>query len=82
MAGLSGNQVVNLDSRIFKFCKKTQADAEGRFEIKGVPNGEYIVLSSVSWEFFNGHYMQRTGGDVAATVIVSKEDTYNVVVTR
>lgn len=82
IANAQVGKISNIDHRITKYSKKTIADGNGRFEFTNIPNGEYIVWSEVWWEVFNGHYMERTGGDVIATLSIKKEDTYNVVVTR
>ena len=72
----------NASMQLIKYCKTTKADAEGRFEIKDVPNGEYYIFSKVVWFVSNGYGPVATGSGIAIPVSVTKPDTYNVVVTR
>lgn len=46
------------DPRFFKYVRKSTADAQGNFEFRDLPGGEYFVECSIFWEVGNA----TTGG--------------------
>lgn len=60
------------DSLFLAARRVTQSDGEGRFRLRALPVGTYLVRSAVTWEAPTGYRgaLQRQGGIVAAIVEV------------
>jgi hypothetical protein len=37
------------DKRLMEYVKTTRANRQGRFSFRGVPDGEYLLVTEVSW---------------------------------
>ena len=68
----------NLDPRIANYARVTQANGEGRFSFSNVPNGRYLVGSSVQWMAGNS----PQGGSVSQSVTISNGQSIEVILTR
>jgi hypothetical protein len=88
---LSGSQPTNIDSRLFRYMRTTQADAAGEFEFTGLPPCTYIVSTKVYWiepsSYCNGREscFWRTsvqGGILAKEVRVNAGQAVDVILTR
>jgi hypothetical protein len=87
---LSGSQPTNIDSRLFRYMRTAQADAEGKFEFTGLPPCTYIVFTNVYWIAPSNDYNQREGfwrtslqsGILAKEVRVNAGQAVKVILTR
>lgn len=73
------------DPRMNAFTRETAADASGRFSFKNVPNGNYYIKTSVTWEVPTGgkySYMSTQGGDLWKTVRVENDESVDVIITE
>lgn len=68
----------NLDPRIANYARVTQANGEGRFRFTNVPDGRYLVGSSVQWMAGN----MPQGGSVSQSVTISNGQPVEVILTR
>lgn len=59
--------------------RTTTGDAEGRFDFTGLPPGEYLVRSVVTWEVPGASGLERQGGVVAAVVAIGEGEAKNVI---
>lgn len=73
-----GVNITNMDDRLSKYVRQTQADGEGRFVFTGVPDGAYLVSAVVTWMAGDA----RQGGEVSKIVQVRGGESVNVIVTR
>ncbi len=70
------------DQRYASHIIETTADGDGKFEFKGVPPGDYYLVSRVSWEAHNGYGISRQGGIIAKPITVVNGQEYNYILTR
>jgi hypothetical protein len=71
------------DERIVRFFRSTIADANGQFEFRKLPAGEYFLGCKITWEIAGvGGTMETTGGVAYGRVRVEPEDVAKVVLTR
>ncbi|GGX11122.1 hypothetical protein GCM10007242_16470 [Pigmentiphaga litoralis] len=75
----AGNMMSEPDPRYMAATRTTRADAEGRFEFRAVPPGEYFVTGAVSWEV---PQIGVQGGAVVERVKVQDAATSDVVLAR
>lgn len=76
------NTIIDLDSNLEKYVKKTTCDAQGNFDFSGVPNGEYYVVTSVEWEVPSRYAMGYQGGDLMKRVSVKNGAKERVILTN
>ena len=70
------------DPRLAKYVRTTVADAQGSFEFNNIPAGDYILSCVIKWQFHNGSYAQRTGGQAIAKTTVNQRQTVKVILTK
>lgn len=67
------------------FDRTTTSDADGRFEFKDVPAGEYFVAGNVSWSvFYPGTFMpieEKQGGYIVKKITVAPSGTTEAMLT-
>jgi hypothetical protein len=71
-------QFENGDQRLRDYSKMTQANGEGRFTFSGIPDGQYYLITRVTW--MAGDWQQ--GGDLTQVVTVSNGQSVDVILTR
>lgn len=82
---IAGGDMPDLDDRAQEYARRTTADGQGRFRFAELPAGEYIVLTTVTWEIPGvGRYsgMSTQGGAVGMKVQATSGKTETVIVTR
>ncbi|MBI2899234.1 MAG: hypothetical protein HYY17_03555 [Planctomycetes bacterium] len=62
------------------YVRKATADAEGRFRLEGVPDGEYIVFTWVVWGIASPSGIQKQGGLARSTVLVAGQTDSEIIV--
>ncbi len=68
----------NLDQRFMKYVRVTQADGEGKFSFRDIPDGEYLLLTQVHWKAGNS----SQGGDLTRYITVSKGVSVEAILTQ
>ncbi len=76
--GLNPYPLSAADTRAAAYSRTTTADAEGRFEFKDVPAGDYFLVTSVTWEVAG----RRQGGTLVKQVRVNNEPNLKIVVSE
>ena len=79
---VNGERLVDRDPRVEAFTRKTVADAQGNFEFKNIPQGDYALYCLIQWEVPAGIITTTTGGYAYASVHVEEGRSYRVIVTR
>jgi hypothetical protein len=77
-------KIENPDPRLAQYRRETTADAEGRFEFKNVPPGDYFVVGLVVWEApssSQGSHVTQ-GGWIAKQITVKDGEEQHVILTR
>ena len=69
------------DYRYDRYIYKTIADADGKFEFKNVPSGEYYLVTSIYWETHNGSYFVTQGGILVKKVKVENGKKIKLILT-
>ena len=79
---LPGRRMTPADHRERQYVRTKRADAEGRFEFKSLPAGEYYVTCEIEWEVpaAFGDGTVTTGGTAHAEVKVEAGEEETVVV--
>lgn len=67
------------DVRLWSYAQKTISDGSGRFMFRRVPNGEYYVLSKVTWSV---HGVNDQGGYLCKKISVVNSEDVDVMVTE
>ena len=70
------------DPRLAKYVRTTLADAQGNFEFKNIPPGEYHLACVIQWQYNTGYGNARTGGQAVTSVTVTGDETKKVVLTK
>lgn len=70
--------ITNADQRLAQYIRRSQANGEGRFSFSGVPDGSYILVTTVNW--MAGDSQQ--GGDLTQLITVSDGKSLDVIMTR
>jgi hypothetical protein len=72
------------DPRFVTYLRQTVADGSGRFTFKNVPDGEYYLSSSVTWETPTGYKfaMETQGGTIWKVIRVERGESVDVVLTQ
>lgn len=83
-ATLEGVAMAPPDGRAARFSRVVQADADGRFEFTGLPDGVFLVLTTVRWEAATGYHgaLQPQGAAVGAKVSLTPGESRSVILTR
>lgn len=68
----------NADKRLAEYIKKAQANGEGRFTFGGIADGDYLIVTRVTW--MAGDSSQ--GGDLTQFVTVSSGQNVETILTR
>jgi len=72
-----------LDPNAKRFTRATTADGEGRFRFTELPDGDYVIVTSVFWEYTQvnkyGAFSNTTGGFLAGSASVSNGNISKVV---
>jgi hypothetical protein len=79
-----GKPIEEPDLRVQQYLRETTGDAEGRFEFKDVPPGDYFVITVVTWEAPVGYRgsLVSQGGYVIKRVTVRDGQEQQVILTR
>jgi hypothetical protein len=77
---LPSRLIADADPRLWDYVVHTQADAEGRFEFRNVPAGEYYAVTKLIW-YVPGSYAPQ-GGVIAKPIKVKEGQELNVILTR
>lgn len=65
------------------YRRETIADAEGRFAFEGLPPGEWMIITKVTWEVpFTRFRTSTTGGPVGAVIELADGEEKSVVLQR
>jgi len=67
------------DPRYLKYIKTVIGDADGRFKFSNVAEGEYYLVTTITWMLPNGAW---SGGLVCRKVTVSAEQENNFILTK
>lgn len=70
------------DPRLAKYVRSTIADAQGNFEFRNIPAGEYFIACLIEWRYAVGSSSAITGGQAIAFVSVANDEVKKVVVTK
>lgn len=72
------------DPRMKQYTRETVADGSGRFSFKNVPDGEYYLGTTVSWEAPTGYKfsLQTQGGLITKKIAVKNGEPVDVMLTR
>jgi len=77
---------VNLDPGASRFIEDKRCNAQGAFSFEGLPDGEYFVVATVTWEALSGYgsytYMAVQGGDLAQRVRVTGGETQTITISQ
>ncbi len=68
------------DLRLSDYVVSTQADAEGKFEFKNVPAGEYYLTTTLVW-YVPGSYVPQ-GGAISKPITLEEGQELKVILTR
>ena len=80
---LQGNQMTEGDIRQQQYIRKTISDGNGKFTFNNIPEGEYFVISHVTWEVPTTSYVKRNQGGLIAQIIkVNNNDVVEVMLVR
>lgn len=66
------------DARMKAYIRQTQANGEGRFSFSNIPDGNYLVFTTVTWKA--GDWSQ--GGEIYRYVTVAAGKNVDVILTR
>jgi len=78
--GVVGGKLVDrFDSQIGKYLRFTRADAEGKFQFRNVPAGQYYAATDMSWVEPDSGIQHATA---CATVFLEEGKTAEAKVTR
>ena len=75
-------QLESSDPRLAQYVRTTIADAQGYFEFKNIPSGDYILSCSIDWQYYNGKEMAFAGGRPVVYVTVARDETKKVILTK
>lgn len=70
------------DPRLSKHIRTTLADAQGNFEFKEIPPGDYFLACIIQWQYGTGLGTATTGGQAIALVSVKSDEVKKVVLTK
>lgn len=74
------------DPRHSKYVLVKPTDAEGRFEFKNVPPGQYYIFSRVTWSYFEpnqfGPIERQQGGLVVRKIEVKNDEIVDAILNR
>ncbi|WP_156381210.1 hypothetical protein [Aminobacter sp. DSM 101952] len=68
----------NPDARLKDYTRVTQTNGEGRFTFSGVPDGPFIVATTVHWMAGD----MRQGGDLTKLFVVTNGQGHDIIMTR
>lgn len=78
-----GKRLTPADSRVWAYHRQTVADANGNFEFRGLPRGEYYVYTGVMWGLRGGYGIAvPRGATVSEKVTVWPGQTTKVILTH
>ncbi len=78
-----GERLTPADPRVWKYHRQTVADANGNFEFRGLPRGEYYVYTGLMWGMRGGYGIAVPRGATASRkVTVWPGQTTKVILTR
>ena len=83
-ATIRNENITPRDNRVEKYQRTTLADAQGHFEFKNIPAGEYYVTAKVTWEAPTGYQgaLQTQGGFISKKIKVTDREEIEVILTR
>lgn len=79
---VNGQFAMGEEDPVRPFARDTTADASGSFRFTGIPSGQYIALSTVSWGVPTQYGVMPQGGWVAAPVTVQSGSISEVILNR
>jgi hypothetical protein len=67
-----------------QYTRETIADGSGRFTFKNVPDGDYYVSATVTWQTATGYKfsLETQGGRISKTINVKNGEPIEVMLTR
>lgn len=68
----SNTSLKPMSNEYIQYMRYAESDAEGRFQFKDVPYGDYYIYSSVTWEVPHGKIMRTEGGWVLEEIRVKE----------
>jgi len=79
-----GGSMEDYDPRLDQYVMDTTADAQGRFEFKNVPPGDYFLSTVVTWEAPVGYRgaLVRQGGPIVKRITVKNGEEQQIILTR
>ena len=75
-------KIKNEDTRWMQYIKTTIADAQGKFEFKNIPAGNYLIECGIFWQVPGQYGLQTTGDIVSKQVSVGNNDSINIMLTE
>lgn len=75
-------EVTNIDPELTRYVKEQTCDAQGNFEFLNLPNGEYFVVTTVTWEVPTRYSSGTQGGDLMKRVKVTGGSKERVILAR
>ena len=70
------------DPRLAKHLRTTLGDAQGAFEFKNIPAGDYFLAAIIQWEYVDGGNTRQTGGQPITRFSIAAGETKKIVLTR
>lgn len=73
-----------LDKRLYDEIRTAQADSKGRFSFTDIPDGAYILYTSIYWAlpYASSSYLSTAGGPVWKHVSVKEGEHKTIVLTK
>jgi hypothetical protein len=75
-------QLANEDLRWQDYSKSTISDAQGKFEFKNIPAGEYLLETEITWGVPSQFGLQQTGGVVRKPFKITDGEVANIMLTE
>jgi len=73
---------VGEDKKYLESVIYTQADGEGRFKFEKIPEGEYYLVTAITWKVPSQYGLTGTGGMIAKQVTIKEGESHNFILTR
>ena len=72
-------RLIPADPRVWRYHRQTVADANGRFEFRNLPQGEYYVYTGIRWGLRGGYGIAVPTGAMAADKVTVRPQQKTIV---